>query len=161
MLEVGIINASPLIFLSRSVHADLLLRFYGHVLIPRPVAEEILARGHDAAAVRLMRERDWLEVIDGGSIPPVIAMWGLGAGESSVIALSLEMGRTDVIIDDLAGRRCALSNSIPIRGTLGLVLLAKQHGHIAAARPVVEDLIRGGMYLSRHVLDAALARVGE
>lgn len=40
-------------------------------------------------------------------------------------------------------------------------MLAKQQGYIAAARPVVEDLIRGGMYLSRHVLDVALARVGE
>jgi predicted nucleic acid-binding protein len=67
----------------------------------------------------------------------------------------------DVIIDDLAGRRCALSNNVPVRGTLGLVLLAKQKGFIPAARPLMEDLIRGGLYLSRHVLDSALARVGE
>ncbi len=65
------------------------------------------------------------------------------------------------MIDDLAARRCAASLGLKVNGTLGLVLLAKQSGRIAAARPVMEDLIRGGMFLSRLVLDRALALVGE
>jgi predicted nucleic acid-binding protein len=44
---------------------------------------------------------------------------------------------------------------------LGLVMLAKQRGRIPAARPLVESLRRGGLYLSDTVLDAALALVGE
>ena len=32
----------------------------------------------------------------------------------------------EAIIDDLAGRRCAAAFSIPVRGTLGLALIAKQ-----------------------------------
>jgi predicted nucleic acid-binding protein len=42
-----------------------------------------------------------------------------------------------------------------------MILLAKQRGLIPQARPVLEELIRGGMYLSRPILDEALRRVGE
>ena len=161
MAEVAIINASPLILLARGRHIELLPLFFKHILIPRPVADEILVRGELDVTVAVMRKAEWLEIIDVNVIPRSIEMWGLGAGESSVIALSLEMSKVDVIIDDLAGRKCALSNNVPVRGTLGLVLLAKQKGFIPAARPVMEDLVRGGLFLSRHVLNAALQRVGE
>jgi predicted nucleic acid-binding protein len=60
-----------------------------------------------------------------------------------------------------AGRRCATTLGIPIRGTLGLVLTAKQRGEISAARPVLEQLRLSGMYLSDRVMNQALALVGE
>jgi predicted nucleic acid-binding protein len=65
------------------------------------------------------------------------------------------------ILDDLAGRRCAAALRVPVRGTLGLVLLAKQRGRIPAARPVLEAMRACGMYLSDRVLGDALALVGE
>ena len=68
---------------------------------------------------------------------------------------------TEAIIDDLPARRCAAAHGISVRGTLGLVLAAKKHGRISAARPVLEDLRRKGMYLSDRVLDEALALLGE
>ncbi|HID56261.1 TPA: DUF3368 domain-containing protein [Candidatus Poribacteria bacterium] len=64
-------------------------------------------------------------------------------------------------IDDLAARRCASTLGIPVRGTLGLVLIAKQRGLIPAAKPIVEQLLSNGMYLSRKVINKALALVGE
>jgi predicted nucleic acid-binding protein len=67
----------------------------------------------------------------------------------------------EAIIDDLAGRRCAALLGIPVRGTLGIVLTAKQRGVIPAARPVLECLIQSGLYLSRRILDTGLQRVGE
>ena len=63
--------------------------------------------------------------------------------------------------DDLAARRCPATFRIPVRGTLGLVLLAKQRGRISAARPVLEAMCASGMYLSDPVLNKALALVGE
>ncbi len=64
-------------------------------------------------------------------------------------------------MDDLAARRCAGALGIPVRGTLGLVLTAKQQGEITAARPVLEQLRLCGMYLSDRVMNQALARIGE
>ena len=44
---------------------------------------------------------------------------------------------------------------------LGIVLAAKQRGHIPKARPVIEDIMMGGLYLSKPVLEQALWRVNE
>lgn len=92
--------------------------------------------------------------------PVTITEWQLGAGESAVLALAAEH-QLEAIIDDLAGRKCAAALNIPVRGTLGIVLVAKQRGVIPAARPVIEDMMHAGLYLSRRVLDKALQRVGE
>jgi predicted nucleic acid-binding protein len=64
-------------------------------------------------------------------------------------------------VDDLAARRCAQVLEISVRGTLGLVLIAKQRGEIPAARPLIEQLRQSGMYLSNSVINRALALVGE
>jgi predicted nucleic acid-binding protein len=42
-----------------------------------------------------------------------------------------------------------------------LVLAAKRRGVVPAARPLVDDLIASGLYLSEEIVDRALALVGE
>ena len=63
------------------------------------------------------------------------------------------------ILDDLAARRCARALNLPLLGTLGLILVAKELGMISAVRPVLDTLRQTGMYVSselvRHVLDQA------
>jgi predicted nucleic acid-binding protein len=155
------VNASPLIFLA---HANLLelLRLLGEeVLVPLAVAEEIRRRGPEDPTARALEATDWLRVIEIPSIPPRIERWDLGAGESAVLAWCLEHPGSEAVIDDLAGRRCADALDIPVRGTLGLVLIAKQRGHLEAARPILESMLRAGMYLSPAVLDRALRSVDE
>ena len=157
----AIINASPLIFLSRSGYLDLLQAFAQEVLAPEPVASEILRRGrHDISAMAI-EQTEWLIITPVAHIPPAITEWGLGAGESSVLALALAHPGAEAIIDDLAGRKCAARLSIPVRGTLGIVLIAKNRGLIPKARPVLEEMMTAGLYLSRKVLNEALRRVGE
>jgi predicted nucleic acid-binding protein len=102
-----------------------------------------------------------LTIVPGPVIPPAIADWRLGPGESAVLALALAEKGSWSVVDDWGARRCARSLSIPVIGTLGLVLRARQEGTIAAARPVLERLRRSGMYLSDEVIREALSRVGE
>lgn len=77
------------------------------------------------------------------------------------MALALAHPGAEAIIDDLAGRKCAPRLSIPVRGTLGIVLIARNRGLIPKARPVLEEMMTAGLYLSRKVLNEALRRVGE
>jgi predicted nucleic acid-binding protein len=44
---------------------------------------------------------------------------------------------------------------------LAVIIFAKAHGLIPAARPVLEQLRQLGMYLSDQVMNQALAQVGE
>jgi predicted nucleic acid-binding protein len=159
--DKAIINASPLIFLSRSHHLDLLQAFACEIWVPEPVATEILHRGQQDITARAIEQTEWLITKPVSHIPTAITEWRLGAGESSVLALANEHPGTETIIDDLAGRKCAASLNIPVRGTLGIVLVAKKRGLIPKARPIIEDMMRTGLYLSRKVVDRALSRVGE
>lgn len=158
--DVAVINASPLIFFSRSGHMAILHHFADRILAPKPVVDEIQARGKEDTTARSISRTEWLEVAEIPPIAGIIQSWGLGVGESSVIALAREHS-CEAIIDDRAGRRCASSLGVPLRGTLGIVLAAKNRGVISQARSVMEDMIRQGLYLSRHVLDRALKNVGE
>jgi len=159
--EAAVINASPLIFLSRGRCLHLLRLVADVILVPEPVVVEIRAKGDVDPTAQGLASTPWLRESLGVPAPPLIASWGLGAGESAVLALAQAHPGMEAIIDDLAGRRCAALLGIPVRGTLGIVLTAKQRGVIPAARPVLEQLIESGLYLSRQVLNTALQRVGE
>lgn len=161
MAECPAINASPLIFLSRAGLLDLLQLFSTEIIVPEAVATEIGRRGSGDPTAQALAGATWLVVTQTPPVPPQIQAWGLGDGESSVLAWAHAHHGTEAIIDDLAARRCAAAFNIPVRGTLGLVLIAKQRGRIPAARPVLTQLRQGGMYLSDRVMNQALALVGE
>ena len=129
----AIINASPLIFLSRSGYLGLLQAFAKEVLAPEPVASEILRRGRHDISARAIEQTEWLIITPVAHIPPAITEWGLGAGESGVLALALAHPGAEAIIDDLAGRKCAARLSIPVQGVLGIVLIARNRGLIPDA----------------------------
>jgi predicted nucleic acid-binding protein len=150
-----------LTFLSRSHHLDLLQAFADEIWVPKPVATESLQRSQQDITAKAIDQTDWLIIKPVAHIPTTIIEWRLGAGESSVLALANKYPGTETIIDDLAGRKCAASLNIPVRGTLGIVLVAKNRGLIPKARPVIEDMMRTGLYLSRKVVDKALSLVEE
>ena len=90
-----------------------------------------------------------------------MAAFGLGDGETAVLAHALANPRSGVILDDRGARKAAAALGIPNQGTLAVVVFAKAHGLIPAARPVVEQLRQHGMYLSDQLMNQALAKVGE
>ena len=125
------------------------------------VAEEIRAGEVADPARTVLSDRALVCVVDTPIIAPELSAWNLGLGETEVIATALARGSCEVVIDDLMGRRCARFFGLPVKGTLGLALLAKRRGIIDAARPVVEALVAGGMYLKEATIDEALSHVGE
>ena len=161
MAERSVVNASPLIFLSRAGLLDLLQLVSSEIVVPEIVAAEIEIRGKSDPTAQAIASNAWLVVTQTPPVPTQIQSWGLGPGESSVLAWAYSHSGSEAIIDDLAARRCAAAFNIPVRGTLGLALIAKQRGRIPSARIVLERLRQGGMYLSDHVMNEALARVGE
>ena len=155
------VNASPLIFLARGDRLNLLKIAGNEIVIPAAVAEEIRQRGPDDVTVQAIEKTSWLTVVPTPPVHERIQAWDLGPGESSVLTWGYTHQGTEIIIDDLAARRCATTLGIAFRGTLGLVLLAKKRRMIPLARPVVDQLRHLGMYLSDPIVDKALALVEE
>jgi len=151
-----VINASPLIYLSKASLIDLLQLLGPEVLIPQAVATEILKRGTSDITAQVIETVPWLKVIETPAVESLIQAWDLGPGESAVLTWAYRHSGCEAIMDDLAARRCAAALEIPARGTLGLVLVAKQRGEIPSARTVLEQLRQAGMYLSDAVINRAL-----
>ena len=122
MVETAVVNASPLICLSRAGLADLLRQAAQTIVVPEAVAREILARGPRDLTAASLASSTWLKQVEDPAVPPGILAWDLGDGESSVLAWALAHSGARAGIDDLEGRRCAESLGIPLRGTVGLVL---------------------------------------
>lgn len=162
MVDSPVIDASPLIFLTKADKLDLLQQVINNeIIVPVAVEAEIQQYGNQDITRQALAQTSWLVVVDTPKIPNVIQSYHLGAGESAVLTWAYVNRNSEAIIDDLAARRCASSLGIPVRGTLGLVLTAKQRGIIPAARPIIEQLLTKGMYLSSNVINQALALVGE
>lgn len=93
-------------------------------------------------------------------VPESIAEWGLGKGESAVLALALALEAT-AVLDDRSARRCASALGVPVIGTFGVIIRAKKRGLIAAAQPVIRSVIDAGLYYDDQSIRTLLSSVGE
>ena len=105
--ESAVVNASPLIFLSRTGLIPLIQLISAEVIVPESVAIEIEVRGKGDPAAQALANTSWLVVTQTPPVPGQIQAWGLGPGESSVLAWAHSHPGSEAIIDDLAARRCA------------------------------------------------------
>ena len=137
----------------------MLLQLCPDTLIPTAVADEILCGPLSDPA------REWISGAGSALVQPVeesdarVLAWDLGPGETGVISLACARPGSEVVLDDLSARNCARALGLPVRETLGIVLLAKREGLIEKARPVLDDLLRAGLHieptLMQHVLRLA------
>ena len=159
-MERWVVNASPLICLAKVGFSELLLKLPDEIIIPRAAMEEIQAgqSGDPAQAVLASGKFPVGEV----PVKPEILAWDLGKGESAVLSYALSNSGWIAIIDDLAARKCARSFSIPFKGTLAVVILAKKQGLVTSAADIMRSLQAAGLRLDEEVIRTALKQtVGE
>ncbi|MEO1400191.1 MAG: DUF3368 domain-containing protein [Cyanobacteria bacterium J06635_1] len=156
-----IINTSPLLYLHQVGELDVLPKLYSTVIAPSAVEQELAvgrAQGIDVPNLNLL---NWLQIRSirlTSTVPNVI---DLGRGEAEVIALGLENANSLLILDDQLGRRIAAFYKLRYTGTLGVLIKAKQAGHLSAISPVITKLKSRGMWLTESVIQAALKLAGE
>jgi predicted nucleic acid-binding protein len=66
-----------------------------------------------------------------------------------------------LILDDGLGRQIARLNALTCTGTLGVLLKAKQRGLLSSISPVLQELQRTTMWLSKDLVALVLAEAGE
>jgi len=161
MAEPPVVNTSPLIILTRAGLLNALRLLADTILVPTAVVTEVDVRGPNDPTVRAIAETDWLIPVDTPVVPPGLRAHGLGAGETAALAWALAHPGTTAILDDHEARRAAVALGVPIVGTLGIIVAAKESGMIAQAAPIIERAQRAGLYLSDRLIRDALRRVGE
>ena len=155
--EKWVVNASPVIALARIGQIELLTNLPGRVVIPRPVADELL-NAPQADPARRAVETSLFRVVRTSEPPPEILAWDLGKGETSVLTYAYTHPGWVAILDDSAARRCARSLSLTLSGTLSVVVLAKQYGLIESAAQVLHSLLDVGFRLNDRVIHDALSQ---
>ena len=161
MPTLRIVNASPLILLTKVGRIDLLNAEGVDVVVPMPVLQEVSSLDPSDPVVRAIYDAGWSVVMPLAPVPASVSPWRLDSGEESVLTVALQNPGCEVVIDDLAGRRCAVAHDIPLLGTVGVVILAKRIGKIIEARAVIEELRGVGLHVKDEVIASALSQVGE
>jgi predicted nucleic acid-binding protein len=156
-----VVNASPIILLARIDQASLLDQLASEIMIPSEVAREIQDGPIDDPGRSWLNGAGASRVRDPGPVSPIVAAWDLGAGESQVLSWAYAHPEFEAIVDDRAARTCAAALAIRARGTLGVVLLAKEEGKLALAIPILEQIRAAGLRISDAVFDAARQLSGE
>jgi hypothetical protein len=147
-------NSSPLIALAEIEQLELLKRLFVSVLIPPAVAAEV--------SPSLASLPSWIEIKQlVQPVPPSLIRRALGPGEREALALALEVRPSRVILDDLPARRIAVALELPVIGTLGVLVAAKEAGFIRSIRPHMDKLAGRRFFISDDLYRDLLKAVGE
>src|SRR5215831_2251584 len=156
---IFVCNTGPLIALAKLDRLALLQHLGGTgVFIPPMVYKELWGKIGPEAPLLETALHTFMHVQQPGKIGQhvEIATASLDDGEREVIVLGASLQEDVVLVmDDQAGRRVAKELGLPVVGSAGLLLLAKQKGLITEVHPLLETLRQQGYWLS----DAVLAKV--
>lgn len=133
------------------------------VCIPETVWQELSAIGSEQAWATEMQTASWLEKKSVGDRSLVdLLMLELDSGESEAIALAIEMKADLLLLDERQARKVAYRLGLKFIGLLGVLVEAKQKGFIAAAKPIVDDMIvQAGFWVGASLYNRVLREVGE
>lgn len=156
-----IADSGPLIALARIGQLDVLPLLFQVIRIPDAVMKEVtrgVAEGRPGALE--IRAASWIEVVH---VPAVVTAGYellVDAGEAAAIALAKSEGGL-LLMDDDRGRKLAFRLGLAVKGTLGILILAKRRGHIEKIRPLLDSLVANGIRLSNKLLEATLREANE
>ena len=157
----AVVNTSPLILLDKIGLLELLGSLYQKLWITEAVFEEIRAGDQGAELEKKLKSFPWVETTRLPVPPPELLEWDLGRGETSVIALARKNPGVEALIDDRAASRCARLYGVSCRGTIGILLLAKERGELREVKSSLDALIRAGCWISNPFQKRILELAGE
>jgi len=151
---IVIADTSPLNYLIRIAHIDILPQLYDRIVIPPSVLVELRSPGAPEA-VRHWIEKPaaWLDIQAPQQTPDLALLEAkLGPGEQEAILLAQEVKADELIIDEQRGRREAARRHIRVTGTIGVLRAAAKSG-LLDLRDALERLRRTNFRIEKDFLD--------
>ncbi len=159
-IQIVISNNSPLVGLFMLNLLSLLRDLYTEVWIPREVEKEFLKKDPRVRREAL-NSAPWIKVVDLTNPQGATDYRGVDPGEAEALALAVEHEASLILLDEKRGRRRAEEIGLTVKGTVGILLEAKQEGLIDVIKPLLIQLKKNGMHLSESVINNALQDAGE
>jgi len=159
-------DSSTLIHLAGIGRIALLHELFDLITVPTAVWREVVVEGRGrpgTAELKAAFDAGWLEIATPANEHLVsLLRRDLDEGESQVIALALERGSAMVLLDETDGREIAKRYSLPITGTIGILMRARLTGKIKSLRDELNKLREEtGFWFNDALYQEALRAVGE
>jgi predicted nucleic acid-binding protein len=161
-MRLIVADAGPLIIFGKTCGIDLLKSVVSEILVPPAVLMECTADAEKPGAKAIQA------AIDNGALTalPQVDLSGasqkmllLHRGELEAIAAAKEH-QCAVLLDEVVGRSVARASGVPVTGSLGILLLAKERGLIDRVGPIIAQWKAAKYYLSDRMVAELLQRVG-
>jgi uncharacterized protein len=155
-------DTTPISELAKIGRLDLLRDIFGELIIPNEVYSELTAGNHQAVTV--IQSINWIKVCSVGDekqVSDLHTTTKLGWGECAAFILAEELGADRLLMDDRAARREEKNRNLPIIGTVGILLLAKQQRLLLHVKEVLDELIIQGARINPRLYKDVLALAGE
>lgn len=147
-------DASALISLSWVDQLRILPALFGRVVVPPAVVAEST---HSQFALPA-----WIDVLEPHRpLDQRVVVAHLGAGETEVLCLGLELDGAWLIVDDAQARALARQLGLRMLGTAAVLVEAKRAGLLAQVRPTLDALLVKGFRLDRKVYARILKAADE
>ena len=155
-------NTTPLIALSHVGELELLKRLYEEIIIPEAVYKELSVKTESVCKKAVDSSLDWIRVekIE-NQMAKAMYKTQLHEGEAEVMILSKEIGADVVIIDDANAKKHAKYLGLPVTGTLGVLIKAKQKGYVDELKPILYQMVQNGIYISPKLIEMCLEQAEE
>ena len=161
-MTIVVSDTTPLSELAKIGQLQLLRDVFGEVIIPAEVYQEATTGTHPA--VQAVQAATWIQVRAVGNAQKVVDLQiatNLDRGECAAIVLAEELNANQLLLDDLEARRVAQSRSLPVTGTIGTLLLAKEKGLIPNLKDLLDALMANGTRIGSRLYQDALRAAGE
>ena len=126
--------------------------------MPRAVWDEAVGRRPTAPGIAGLQQASWIRIVDDPS--PSVDL-GLDPGETAAILVAESLHADLLLIDERLGRAVAQERGLAVRGTLGVLVQARQSGVLSALKPVLDALNAEGFRIAPALARQALEQVGE
>jgi predicted nucleic acid-binding protein len=160
----AISNSSVLIALSSIDQLELInQRFPDGVMIPQAVWKEFVETGRGKPGAESVVKASFLVVssVTNTALVSLLRL-ELDEGESEAIALFLEQPNQAILLDEKNARRIAKRMNLPVLGTVGILIWAKQKGLISNLKEQLDALQSVGKFrLGNVIYEESLKKVGE
>lgn len=152
---IVVADTSPINYLVLIGHIEILPHFYGRILIPPSVWEELQDRNTpDSVRKWVAQGPAWLEMRALRNVPdPSLSF--LDRGEREAIALAEELQAVRLITDDMLAREEATRRKLSVIGTLG-VLRNAARAHLLHLPDALSELQKANFYVAPDLIRSLL-----
>jgi predicted nucleic acid-binding protein len=151
MHKTIISDTSCFIILSKIGELDLLHKLYGQIITTSDIAEEFGETLPNWVVIEKVSDKYRQRILE----------MQIDKGESSAIALALEVPNCTLILDDFKARKIAQNLGLSFTGTIGIIIKAKLNGTIPSIKPYLEKIKETNFRISAEIELQALKVAGE